>query len=555
MAVMRGRFAVVEALRAEGVRYVFGNPGTTESPLMDALDRAPDLKYILAAQEGVAMGMADGYARASGDVPFVNLHIDTGLSNGLSLLFNAYAGGTPLVLSSVNASLAKMADYRTDLAGLTAQFTKWGAEVTHADQIPSVMRRAFAEARTPPTGPTFVGFAPESLDSEAEISIAPRSDTFVRAGPDPRAVEAAASALASAQRSLMVVGDRVAQFDAVDAAVAVAERLGARVYGAGYAEMTFPTGHPQWIGQLPPYARLYPEQLRAADAVLAVGCKVFHDFFDLPTDVLAPDATLIHLDCNASEINRSQPTDLGILCDPRAGLEALAEALDAAFDPKRREAASERAARIGAETATKRAATQAALRDCRSSRPMPPLRMMHELAQAAPADTVIVDDSISARPILHEAFEFSRPGSMHSERAGGAIGWGMGAALGVKLAEPDRPVLGIIGDGSAMLSAQALWTASAYQIPAVYAICNNGGYRVLKVNLHAYFEEVLGEPDRETSYLGMDLPQEFDLGAIAAAMGVASERIDDPERICPAFERALDSGKPALLDIIIDGAL
>jgi len=275
VATMRGRFAVVEALRAEGVKYVFGNPGTTESPLMDALERAPDLRYILAAQEGVAMGMADGYARASGDVPFVNLHIDTGLSNGLSLLFNAYAGGTPLVLSSVNASLSKMADYRTDLAGLTAQFTKWGAEVTHADQIPSVMRRAFAEARTPPTGPTFVGFAPESLDSEAEISIAPRSDTFVQAGPDPRAVEAAATALAEAQRPLMVVGDRVAQFHAVDAAVAVADRLGARVYGAGYAEMTFPTGHPQWIGQLPPYARLYPEQLRAADVVLAVGCKVF----------------------------------------------------------------------------------------------------------------------------------------------------------------------------------------------------------------------------------------------------------------------------------------
>ena len=555
MAVMRGRFAVVEALRAEGVKYVFGNPGTTESPLMDALERAPDLKYILAAQEGVAMGMADGYARASGEVPFVNLHIDTGLSNGLSLLFNAYAGGTPLVLSSVNASLAKMADYRTDLAGLTGQFTKWGAEVTHADQIPSVMRRAFAEARTPPTGPTFVGFAPESLDSEAEISIAPRTDTFVRAGPDPRAVEAAAAALAEAQRPLMVVGDRVAQFDAVEAAVAVAERLGARVYGAGYAEMTFPTGHPQWIGQLPPYARLYPEPLRVADVVFAVGCKVFHDFFDLPTDVLAPDATLIHLDCNASEINRSQPTDLGILCDPRAGLEALAEALDAAFDSARVDAARDRAEGIGSETAAKRAASQAALRKCRSSRPMAPLRMMHELARAAPDDTVIVDDSISARPILHEAFEFSRRGSMHSERAGGAIGWGMGAALGVKLAEPDRPVLGIIGDGSAMLSAQALWTASAYQIPAVYAICNNGGYRVLKVNLHAYFEEVLGEPDRPTSYLGMDLPQEFNLGAIASAMGVASERIEDPERIGPAFQRALDSGKPALLDVIIDGAL
>ena len=553
--MMRGRFTVVEALRAEGVSYVFGNPGTTESPLMDALDRAPDLKYILAAQEGVAMGMADGYARASGSVPFVNLHIDTGLSNGMSLLFNAYAGGTPLVLSSVNSSLSKMADYRTDLAGLTRPFTKWGTEVTHADQIPSVMRRAFAEARTPPTGPTFVGFAPEALDGEADVTIAPPSETYTRAGPDPRAIETAAAALAAAQRPLMVIGDRVAQYDAVDAAVAVAERLGARVHGAGYPEMSFPTGHPQWMGQLPPYARLYRETLRAADVVLAVGCKVFHDFFDLPSDVIAPGGKLIHMDINANEINRSQPTDVGILCDPRAGLEALAEAVDVTFSPKQRENARDRAGDIAAETAAKRAAAQEAARESQANRPMPPIRMMSELAQAAPEDTVVVDDSISARLVLHEAFEFSRPGSMHSERAGGAIGWGMGATLGVKLAEPDRPVLGIIGDGSAMLSVQALWTASAYKIPVVYAICNNGGYRVLKVNLHAYFNDVLGEPDRPTSYLGMDLPQEFDLAAIAGAMGVAAERIEDPERIGPAFERALDSGAPALLDIVIDGAL
>ncbi len=553
--MMRGRFAVVEALRAEGVRYVFGNPGTTESPLMDALDGAPDLKYILAAQEGVAMGMADGYARASGCVPFVNLHIDTGLSNGMSLLFNAYAGGTPLVLSSVNSSLSKMADYRTDLAGLTRPFTKWGTEVTHADQIPSVMRRAFAEARTPPTGPTFVGFAPEALDGEADVTIAPPSETYTRSGPDPRAIETAAAALAAAQRPLMIIGDRVAQYDAVDAAVAVAERLGACVHGAGYPEMSFPTGHPQWMGQLPPYARLYRETLRAADVVLAVGCKVFHDFFDLPSDVIAPGAKLIHVDCNANEINRSQPTEVGILCDPRAGLEALAEAVDATFSSKQRENARDRAGDIAAETAAKRTAAQEAAREPQANRPMTPIRMMSELAQAVPADTVVVDDSISARPVLHEAFEFSRPGSMHSERAGGAIGWGMGATLGAKLAEPDRPVLGIIGDGSAMLSVQALWTASAYKIPVVYAICNNGGYRVLKVNLHAYFNDVLGEPDRPTSYLGMDLPQEFDLAAIAGAMGMAAERIEDPERIGPAFERALDSGAPALLDIVIDGAL
>jgi benzoylformate decarboxylase len=552
---MPGRFAVVEALRAQGVRYVFGNPGTSEGPLMDALEHASDLTYVLAAQEGVAMGMADGYARATGEAPFVNLHIETGLANGLSVLFNAYAGGSPLVLSAANSNLAKVADYRTDLVGLTSQFTKWGAEVTHAEQIPSVMRRAFAEALTPPTGPTFVAFTPNALDEEADVSINAGTSKYTQVGPDPQAIEAAIAVLAAAERPVMLVGDRVAQFDAVGAAVRVAERLGARVYGAGYAEMAFPTSHHQWVGQLPPYGRLYREPLRQADVLLAVGCKVFHDFFDMPVDVLAPGAKLIHMDRNANEIGRSQPTDVGILCDLRFGLEQLAEAIDATFTECQQQNAQTRGEAIASETSAARAEAQLVRQDRRDDRPMSPTRMMEGLAGVVPDDIVVIDDAVSSRAALHESFSFSRSGSIHSERGGGAIGWGMGAALGVKLGEPDRPVLAIVGDGSAMMTVQALWTASAHQIPVIFAICNNGAYRVLKVNLHAYFEDVLAEPDRKTNYLGMDLPKAFDLAAMASAMGVAAERIEDADLIGPAFQRALDSGRPALLDIVIDGAL
>ena len=551
---MPGRFAVIESLRAERVRYVFGNPGTSEGPLMDALERSPDFTYVLATQEGVAMGMADGYARATGEVPFVNLHIETGLANGLSLLYNAYAGGTPVVLSAANSNLAKTSDYRTDLVGLTHPFTKWGAEITHAAQIPSIMARAFTEARTVPTGPAFVSFTPNALDEEADVAIPPRRDVYTSIAPDTRAVDEAAVALATAQCPVMLIGDRVAQYDAVDAAVHLAEEMGARVYGAGYAEMSFPTRHPQWAGQLPPYSRLYRDQLAAADVLLAVGCKVFHDFFDMPTGVLRDGATLIHMDCNVTEIGRSQPTDLGILCDLGLGLERLRGALETRFDTDQHSAAKARGEAIAAE---KSLATATALKSPvgDGARPMAPLRMMEELARVAPADTIIVDDSVSARAFLHDAFEFSRAGSMHSERGGGAIGWGMGAALGVKLGQPDRPVLAIVGDGSAMMTIQALWTASSYQIPVVYAVCNNAAYRVLKLNLHAYFDDVLGEPDRGTGYLGMDLPQGFDMAGIASAMGVASERIEDPDRIGPALRRALDSGAPALLDVVIDGAL
>ena len=173
MPTRPGRDALLEVLEAEGVRYIFGNPGTTEGAIMHALEGHPDLEYILVAQEGVAMGMADGYARESGRPAFVNLHIETGLSNGLSLMCNAYAGGTPLVLTAANSSIGKVAEGRTDLVDLARPFSKWGAEVTNADQIPAVMRRAFREAKTPPTGPTFVSLAQNALDEMTDVRVAP----------------------------------------------------------------------------------------------------------------------------------------------------------------------------------------------------------------------------------------------------------------------------------------------------------------------------------------------------------------------------------------------
>ena len=173
MPRMTGKRALMEMLRAEGVDFIFGNPGTSEGPILDALEGYPDLRYMLTTQEGVAMGMADGYARAAGKVSFVNLHIETGLANGISLLQNAKDGGTPLVLTAANKDIRKLAEDRTDLAEMVRLFTKWTAEVTHPEQVPSVMRRAFQEAKTPPTGPTFVAFSANALDDEAEMDIVP----------------------------------------------------------------------------------------------------------------------------------------------------------------------------------------------------------------------------------------------------------------------------------------------------------------------------------------------------------------------------------------------
>ena len=323
MPIRAGRDALLEVLEAEGVRYIFGNPGTTEGAIMHALEGHPDLEYILVAQEGVAMGMADGYARESGRPAFVNLHIETGLSNGLSLMCNAYAGGTPLVLTAANSSIGKVAEGRTDLVDLARPFSKWGAEVTNADQIPAVMRRAFREAKTPPTGPTFVSLAQNALDEMTDVRVAPSGDLSTAIIPDPKSIQAAAELLASAERPALLVGDRVAQYGAVEQMVRVAELLGTPVYGASYPTMMFPTTHPQWMHQLPPYAGLYRDAFAETDVLLAVGARVFHDFFAPATGILSDSARLVHLDINQDAIGRIEPTDVGIWSDVALGLDEL----------------------------------------------------------------------------------------------------------------------------------------------------------------------------------------------------------------------------------------
>ena len=546
-----GRDALLEVLEAEGVRYIFGNPGTTEGAIMHALEGHPDLEYILVAQEGVAMGMADGYARESGRPAFVNLHIETGLSNGLSLMCNAYAGGTPLVLTAANSSIGKVAEGRTDLVDLARPFSKWGAEVTNADQIPAVMRRAFREAKTPPTGPTFVSLAQNALDELTDVRVAPSGDLSTAIVPDPKSIQAAAELLASAERPALLVGDRVAQYGAVEQTVRVAELLGMPVYGASYPTMMFPTSHPQWMHQLPPYAGLYRDAFAETDVLLAVGARVFHDFFAPATGILSDSARLVHLDINQDAIGRIEPTDVGIWSDVALGLDELFAAVSEVQSSAQAASAQARAQRLAAGYASRRAPPQAA----GDTRPMPSAAMMAGLAEGLPDDVIVVDDSISCRPDLHAAVTFDQRRRVQAERAGGAIGWGMGGALGVALAAPDQRVVAVIGDGSAMLTVQALWTAAAYQIPVVYCICNNAGYRVLKLNLRRWFGDVLHEPDRPSQYIGMDLDQPFDLAAIAQAMGVPAERVEDPSRVAPALTAALDRGGPVLLDIVIDGSV
>ena len=556
MARMTGKRALMEMLKAEGVEYVFGNPGTSETAIMDELEAHPELEYKLVLQEGVAMGMADGYARASGKPAFINLHIETGLANGISLLHNAREGGTPLVLSAGNLDIRELARGRTDLAEMVRLFTKFTAEATHPEQIPTLMRRAFNEAKTPPTGPTFVAFSANSLDDEGEMDIYPSPRGYFRTGPDVQAVEDAARILAGAHSPAIVVGDRVAQSGASAEAVRVAELIGAPVYSASYSEMNFPSSHPQYLGGV----RLgFPEAadtVGRADVVLAVGKMMsgYYMFSEPALRFFHPDAKLLHLDVDSAGVGTSLPTDVGLIADPKTGLAALADALDGTMSGSERETAKGRAVEVAERKNAAGDAAQRRLKARWDVSPMSAERMMAEVAAVAPEDAIIINDAVTSGAALLDSFDFDEPGGVYGGR-GGALGWGMGGALGVKLANPGRPVIAVDGDGSAMMTVQGLWTAANENLPVVYIVCNNSTYRVLKLNMNLYKTHIMEEETPVSRYMGMDFPLRPGFSEIARGMGVHARRIEDPVDVGPAVKEALDLGKPALLDVVIDGSV
>ena len=552
MPRMTGAQALIEMLKAEGVEYVFGNPGTAESAIIDVLEDTPKLQYILSVQEGTAMGMADAYARITGRVGFVNLHIDSGLANGISLLTNAYEGGTPLILTSANKDVRKLAEGRFELHRMAEQFTKWSVELTHPEQIPSAMRRAFTIAKTPPTGPVYVGFAANSLDDEGEMEIVPSATSYSELRPDPAAIDAAATILAEAAQPVLIVGDRLGLADGALEAVRLAELTGARVYATNLGRVNFPTSHPQYLGTINPTMPAGRAALSDADAVVMAGTG-FGGVFYFEGQSL-PNAQLIHIDSDAAAIGASEPTAVGIVAGPRAGLADLSTDLEARLSGEGREAAAIRAATVAEQKAAQRQAWSDRLEARRDLSPMSTERMMTEVAEALPDDTLFVDDSITTRASVYGALDFDQPDDLVGI-SGGALGWGMGGALGAKLARPDQPVVAVIGDGSAMMTIQTLWTAAAQKIPVVYVICNNESYRILKLNMNVWQTQIAGRPEPQTNYLGMDFAVPFDIAAIANAFAVRGRRIEDPAEVGPAITEAIAANEPVVLDIRIDGSV
>ena len=553
--LMTGKQALLEMLKAEGVEYIFGNPGTSEGPIIDLLGDYPELRYILTLQESVAVGMGEAYARATGTASFVSLHVDSGLANGIALMLDALNTGTPMVVTSANYDARKVNEKITDLANLVRPVTKWAVELNHADQIPSVIRRAFNEANSHPKGPVYVGFTSNALEGMAEMNIVPSRPVHDATRPSAEAIAQAASLLMDSSRPLMMVGDRLSDDDALDQAVELAELMGLPVYQARGAEVAFPTTHDQYLGPLSLRVTQQRAALQEVDLVLAVGSDPFEELFYWGDVILPPEARLIHIDPDRSSIGRSEPTDLGIVGHCGLALSDLIAALQERLSPGDLDEIQQRKRAVAEERRSNRAAFEESVAESWDHKPMTPARMMSELADALPDNAIVVDDSISNRGVMRHYFQAQRRDDLRGVR-GQSIGGGMGVTMGTQCANPDRPVFGIIGDGSAMMTVQGLWTAANDNIPCIFVICNNGAYRVLKVNFNVYQADVLKLPETSGGRLAYsEFGTPFDMAAIANSMGVHGERITEPSQIKPAVDRAVASGKPALLDMVIDGSL
>ncbi len=554
MPFMSGKQAFLEILKQEGVELLFGNPGTTELPLMDALAREGQIRYILALQEAVAVAMADGYTQASGKLGVVNVHISPGLGNAMGMLYDAYKAGSPLLVTAGQHDQAMVLTEPvlwSDLPPVARPYVKWAFEVHRPDELPRAVHRAAKVALTPPTGPVFLSLPVDVLNAEGVIELGEPTRVDPRLRGPREAVERAADLLARAERSMIVAGDAVAQGNALAELQEVAELLGAPVYLEGMANRcAFPFTHPLYRGAIPRLARQIRQFLRDHDLLLSVGGDLFT--FSLPSDVEAlPEGfPVVHLDVDPWEIGKNYPAKVAIVGDPKATLPELAAALRERFRGGRHPEAQRRLEQS-------RKAREQEIADLRARAqaegdrvPLPPLALVHALAEALPPDAVVVDESISSGDGLRTLLRCQDPLSFFGLRGGG-IGWGLPAAAGVKLALPDRPVVALVGDGSAMYTNQTFWTAARERLPVVFVILNNRSYRILKQRVRA----LKGFAAQDDVYVGMDLDNPLiDFVGLAGSLGVSGERVEKCRDVAAALARGLAAGGPYLLDVQLDPA-
>lgn len=542
-----GNRAMVEQLLADGFGYMFGNPGTVEQGLLDVLGDYPQLRYILGMQETVCVAMADGYARATGGPALVQLHSGVGLGNGVGMLYQALRGHSPLVVLAGEAGLrysAFDAQMAVDLVAMAAPVTKYATRVTDPGSLLRVLRRAVRIAMTPPRGPVFVALPADVLDEDNTEAVLPTVIPHTASVPTAPLLEEAAALLSGARRPVILVGDGVAAAGAQQQVARIAELWGAEVWGVDSGELNIPGRHPLYRGQLGHmFGHVTADRLAGADGVLVVGTYLFPEVFPALDSPFPPGTPIVHLDQDAEQIAKNHPVTLGLVADPAAGLDALADRLSRTLGLTGSSRAAERLD----------AARERLVRE--TTGPVPETladRFFAEVARACPPGLMLFDEALTASDVLARHLPPCTPGHWFQTR-GGSLGVGVPGALGIKLAYPERPVLAVTGDGGVMYTIQALAAAARYGIGAKFVVCNNSRYRLLDYNLDQYRAEHGQGPRRAPEGFDLASPP-IDFPGLAAAQGVDAVAVRAPEDVAEAVRRMFADDKPFLVDLLTEVA-
>ncbi|GGM71075.1 thiamine pyrophosphate-binding protein [Dactylosporangium sucinum] len=538
--------AMLAILREEGVTRVFGNPGTSELPFIEALSGAPDLEFVLGLHEGSVVAMADGYARATGRPAFVSLHIAAGLANGLVGLLNASRSRTPLVVTAGQQDRRHLAIdpmLTGDLIGLARSAVKQTFDVRHGHELPVMLRRAFAAAVRPPAGPVFLSIPMDVLLETDPVPVPARA---VLAPPGPASgIPQLATMLTGAQRPAIVAGDGVGREHAVAELVAVAEALGATVYHQPmYDWMNFPVTHPLYAGPLGVTAAAIRERLDVHDVVLIVGTHAFMAHHYTPGPLVPAHTRIAQLDADPAELGRNFGIELGLAGAVRESLGALATALAGPVP-----GAADRIATAGRFAEAARASVSAEALARYGPAPMDPLAAAHAIVAGLPPDAVLVEEAITTGVLLRQVVTLDRPGS-YVHTVGGGLGSGIGMSIGRRLGDPTRPVVAVLGDGCAMFGLQGLWSAAHHKVPVTFVVMNNGEYRTLKDTLDRWGSA----SSARGRYIGLDLaPPELDFTRAGAFFGIRSERATSADHLAELVAKGAADDTPTVIDVPITG--
>jgi len=558
MPKMKTKHAFMKQLLVDGVKFIFGNPGTLEEGFLDAMSDFPELHYIIGLQESVVMGMAMGYARVTGKPAMVQVHTMVGLGNAMGMLYEAQRSNLPLVIYAGEVP-SKFTSYdgffAGDLVDTANPMTKWAYRITPGDDTLNVLRRAFKEAMTPPQGPVFLAIPMDVFEEEIEPDIYPTSYVDWHVSPPPEDVSAIVRGLMEAENPMILIGDQVQLSGAQEELRKLADQIGSPVYGADFTyQGSAYHKAPLFMGTLDfAFAKYNHPVTTRADVVLAVGTSLFPEMFPNNGPYFRQGARLFHVDLNPWEIGKNFPVEIGIIADPKATLEAISTGIELHQNPEFQKKAAEKKRYWQQKKQEDWETVQVKYDHLRQARPMHSSLMMKTIMEMLPENAIVFDESITSSSALVHYIHTEKPARYFSSR-GRCLGVGWTGAVGVKLAFPNQPVLAISGDGAALYVIQSLWTAARHNLHIIFLICNNQSYRILKLNMLEYWAEENMEL-RQFPNLNLDYPViRFD--EIAKGFGVTSWSANDPDSLRDALNRALaNTNGPHLIDVRIEGAV